>query len=214
MKIKKIRGQKRRSKNIEDWIQANLIYNKSYFFKNHRDYCEVLVHPWCDISIINSTIPEPRRKNRRKIIAGLLDIYESWKTELDSLAKDYYLKIWLFEPYISKSQVVCAIDEKLHFYDNTFHQSNPPKAFGFKSYGELEERIKQYQWKSFEHEMTLEDDHLGEPEDYRNLKDYIETKKWLGKKLKKPHRTFTLIENGIERTFNAFPQGTIWIGGR
>ncbi|MGQ7854420.1 hypothetical protein ACUN24_09235 [Pedobacter sp. WC2501] len=42
--------------------------------------------------------------------------------------------------------------------------------------------------------MTLEDDHLGEPEDYRNLKDYIETKKWLAKKLKKPHRTFTLTE--------------------
>lgn len=144
MKIQKIRGQKRRSKNIEDWIHANLIYNKSYFFKNHRDYCGVLVHPWCDISIINSTIPEPRRKNRRKIIAGLLDIYESWGTELDSLAKEYYLKIWLFEPYISKSQVVCAIDETLHFYDNTFHQSNPPKAFGFKSYGELEERIKQW----------------------------------------------------------------------
>lgn len=29
-----------------------------------------------------------------------------------------------------------------------------------------------------------------------------------------PHCTFTLIENGIERTFNAFPQGTIWIGSR
>ncbi|RZK09173.1 MAG: hypothetical protein EOO43_21255 [Flavobacterium sp.] len=103
MKIQKIRGQKRRSKNIQDWIDANLIYNKSYFFKNNRDYCEVLVHPWCDISIINSAIPEPRRKNRRKIIAGLLDIYESWKAELDTLTKDYYLKIWLFEPYISKS---------------------------------------------------------------------------------------------------------------
>ncbi|WP_421944779.1 hypothetical protein [Pedobacter sp.] len=62
--------------------------------------------------------------------------------------------------------------------------------------------------------MTIEDDHLGKPEDYRNLKDYNETKKWFGKKLEKPHRTFTLTENGIERTFNAFPQGTIWIGGR
>ncbi|RZK09174.1 MAG: hypothetical protein EOO43_21260 [Flavobacterium sp.] len=62
--------------------------------------------------------------------------------------------------------------------------------------------------------MTIEDDHLGKPEVYRNLKDYIETKKWLDKKLKKPHRTFTLIESCIERTFNAFPQGTIWIGGR
>jgi len=83
MKIQKIRGQKRRPKNIEDWIHANLIYNKSYFFENHRDYCEVLVHPWCNIPITNSIIPEPRRKNRKKIIAGLLDINESWKTELD-----------------------------------------------------------------------------------------------------------------------------------
>jgi len=62
--------------------------------------------------------------------------------------------------------------------------------------------------------MTLEDDYLGKPEDYRNLKDYIETKKWLGKKLKKTHLKFTLTENGIARTFNAFPQGTIWIGNR
>jgi len=62
--------------------------------------------------------------------------------------------------------------------------------------------------------MTLEDDYLGKLENYRNLKDYIKTKKWLGKKLKKTHRTFTLTENGIGRTFNAFPQGIIWIGSR
>lgn len=30
--------------------------------------------------------------------------------------------------------------------------------------------------------MTLEDDYLGKLENYRNLKDYIKTKKWLGKK--------------------------------
>lgn len=214
MKILKIRGQKRRSKEIDCWLHDNLMINERYFIENQRDYCEIIVHPWCDISIVNSTIPEPKGKNRMKIISGLLDIYESWKMELDSLGEDYYLKIWLYDPFISKSQVVCAIGEKLHFYDNTFHKKDTPKTFNVKNFGSLEERIMQYQWESYVDELILEDDHLGEPDDYRNLKDYIENKKWLYRKLKKPHRTFTLIENGFERIFNAIPQGTIWIGAK
>jgi hypothetical protein len=214
MKIKKLRGQKRRSKDIQHWIQNNLVYNKQYFSEYNREYCEVIVHPWCDITLGNSIFPEPKRKNRERIVAGLLDIYESWKIELDSIGKEYYLKIWLYDPYVSKSQVVCAIDDKLHSYDNTFIKSNSAKAFEPQNYGCLADRIKQYQWESFKHELTLEDDYVGKLENYQNPKDYIETKKWFSKTLKKPHRTFKVIAYAGERQFNAFPQGTIWVGGK
>jgi len=51
-------------------------------------------------------------------------IYDSWKTELEKLNKPYYLKIWLYEPRISKSQVVCAIDDKIEYYDNIFEKAD------------------------------------------------------------------------------------------
>ena len=214
LKIQKIRGQKRRSKDIQRWIQNNLMYNKQYFSEHQREHCEVIVHPWCDITPGNSIIPEPKRKNRNTIISGLLDIYESWKTELDSLGKEYYLKIWLYDPYISKSQVVCAIDDKLHSYDHTFYKSGSAKGFEPLNYGCLADRIKRYQWEPFQHEMTLEDDYVGKPGDYQNLKAYIETKKWFYRKLKRPHRTFKVIDHNFERKFHAFPLGTIWVGGK
>lgn len=214
MKVQKIRGQKRKSKEIDVWIKNNLMYHTKYLQQYQYDYCEILVHPWCDISIRNSLIPEPRGENRKKIIAGLLDIYESWKIELDALGEPYYLKIWLYSPHLSKSQVVCAIGDKIDFYDECFEKSVSPKAFAFQNYGALAARLSLYKWMRFEHEMVLENDYLAQPENYRNLKDYLDEKKWLSRKLKRPHRTFQLIEKEIERTFYAFPQGTIWVGGK
>lgn len=213
MKIQRIRGQKRRAKQIQRWISSNLSLNKQLLKEYNRDYCEIIVHPWCDISLIKSMWPEPRGKNRIAIVSGLIDIYEAWKLELDSLGINYYLKIWLFEPYLSKSQVVCAIDEKLNFYDEPFYKIAATKELQANNYGSLAAKIKKFNWEQFQHEMTLESDYLGEAKDYLNERSYVESKKWYHRIMKKPHRTFKMIVDGEERTFDAFPKGTVWVGG-
>jgi len=69
MKLQKVRGQKRRSKQIERWTNNNLPLNIPVLSKYKNDHIEIIVHPWCDISIINSTIPEPKGKNKGEILS-------------------------------------------------------------------------------------------------------------------------------------------------
>ena len=73
----------------------------------------------------------PKNKTRKKIIEGIFEIYNSWKNQLDSLNKPYYLKICFFPEDVSKCQVVCAIDEFIDFYDVTFYKPKINKPFPF-----------------------------------------------------------------------------------
>lgn len=113
MRTKKIRGHRRQWTHIDAWIDANKQLNLENVKRNGRDHAKIWVHPWSGITVTNSQIPEPKRETKRRIIKGLIAIYEGWKASLDQLNEPYYLKIWLYEPRLSKSQVVCAIEKEL-----------------------------------------------------------------------------------------------------
>lgn len=135
MRNEKIRGHFRRHKQIDKWRQENLALNFDLLEKYNREYAEIIVHPWCDISIIKSAIPNPTRKTKKLILTGLLDIHDSWKKQLDKLGQPYCLKIWLFEPRFSQSQVVCAIKDKIDYYENNFYKPDLPKTINLDNYG-------------------------------------------------------------------------------
>ena len=149
------------------------------------------------------------------MLSGLLDIYESWKVQLDKLGKPYYLKIWLFEPRFSKSQVVCAIADKIDFYENNFFKPDSKKEFKPSNYGQQSERLGKLDW-----EYRLDEDHydnctVGEPEMYATIQDYEESKIWFNELMKKPHRLFKFDEPIDEATESySFKQGDLWIGGQ
>ncbi len=108
MKTKKIRGHKRRWHDIDQWVEYHKNLSLDYLKEYQRDYAKIRAHPWSGISLTNSQTPEPKGLTKTKILNGLIEIYNSWKIELDELDEKYYLKIWLFEPRFSSSQVVCA----------------------------------------------------------------------------------------------------------
>ncbi len=215
MKTKKIRGHKRRWKEIESWRLDNLDLNLTDYLLNERDRCysKIRVHPWSGISLTNSITPKPTRKTKQKILKGLLDIYEDWKSQLDKLGQPYYLKIWLFEPRFSQSQVVCAIGDSVDFYENTFFKPDESKKLNPEKYGQLQDEIENFNW-----EYRLDEDHfdnseLGDPELYATLADYEEDKKWFEKMLKKPHRTTKFKEPIGEATESySFKKGDVWLG--
>ena len=45
----------------------------------------------------------------------------------------YYLQIWLYEEYLSRSQVVCAIEEYKNFYQHTFERLDEQPHNGIQS---------------------------------------------------------------------------------
>lgn len=210
MRKRKIRGHKRRHRNIEQWRLENLDLRLDLIEKYNYDHIDIVVHPWCDISIINSAFPEPKRQTKQLILNGLIDIYYSWKKQLDKIGQPYYLKIWLFEPRFSKSQVVCAIGDRIEYYGDLIFEPENGKKFKSAKYGNLKGRLDAFTWAHRLDEDHIENDYVGEPNQYLTDNDFLETKRWFGKTMKKPHRT-TRLDDALE--YYSFKKGDAWVGG-
>jgi len=214
VRIQKIRGYHRKIQQIENWRNESLELRFDLLMKNNYAYADIVVHPWCDISIINSVFPEPKGKARIQIINGLIDIYESWKKELDKLGKPYYLKIWLFEQRLSKSQVVCAINEKIDYYENLFyHPERGIKSFNPIHFSKLSENLARFLWEYKLDEDKFDNNFIGESEMYASIEEYNDAKRWFDKLLKKPHRLIKReqIDNEFTELY-AFKRGDLWLG--
>lgn len=206
IRTKKIRGHKRIWKRIDYWIQNSKQLDFEHVKDYQRDYSKIWVRPYSNLDLGNSITPAPKGKTRQKIVKGLFEIHANWKQQLDTLNTPYYLKIWLYHPDISKSQIVCAIKDHINFYNITFHNPNENKPFPFDS--------RNLNWEHRIHEEHFfEDDLFGEIEDWASEKDYLENKKWLTRKLKGQHRiTKDKCENGSIKTHYSFKVCDIWLG--
>ncbi|WP_158850999.1 hypothetical protein [Algibacter sp. L1A34] len=209
MNTKKIRGHKRIWNDIEKWKNANLKLDLENLKQNERDYAKIWIHPFSGISLTNSQIPEPKTETKKRILNGLFDIYESWKNQLDELNEPYYLKIWLFEPRISKSQVVCAIGNSIDFYKNTFKVSANPKKIKADFTSIMRKRIENYTWENRLDQEFMYSSDLGKIEDYETEKEYLEDKKWFNNRLKKKHSEKTM-KDGTK--CYSFEVGQVWLG--
>ncbi len=217
MRKKKIRGHNRLHKQIDNWRLDNLSLDLNDYLLNERDryYAKIRVHPWSGISVTNSVTPEPTRKTQQKILNGLLDIYGDWKNQLDKLGQPYYLKVWLFEPRFSQSQVVCAIGDNVDFYENTFYKPETNKIIQLDKYGSIKTKLSKLNWEYRLDEDQYYNNEVGEAEIYASRQDYEETKMWFNKLLKKPHRIHKFIEPIGDTTESySFKRGEIWLGGQ
>ena len=213
MKTKKIRGHKRIWKNIDQWKNANLNLDLDNLKSQGRDYVKIWVHPYSGLSLTHSHIPQPKAETKTRILTGLLDIYENWKTQLDALNNPYYLKIWLYEPRFSKSQVVCAIGDYINYYQNMFIHSENIKASIGDYPDSIKNRMIKFTWQQRLDEEFLDNTEIGYPEDFPTKNEYLENKKWFYNELKKPHRKIIFKEPIGDATESyAFKIGHVWIG--
>ncbi len=210
MKQKKIRGHKRRHRQIELWRQYNLKLDFKKLSETQLQYAKIRVHPWNSISVTKSSIPSINGKTKKAILNGLLDIYENWKSQLDKKGEPYYLKMWLCEPRFSTSQVVCAIGDKIEYYEELFFKPDNVRTINAKNYGKLQDRISKLNWGYYLDEDHHDSETVLPPECYETIQDYHEDKKWFDSLLKKPHRTDKL-EDG--RELYSFKRGYLWVGG-
>jgi len=209
MKIKKLRGHQRIFKNIEDWKNDSHKLDLDRLQKNQRDYEKVWVRPFGEISISGATIPKPRRKARQLILESLIEIFNSWESTLKGLGEDYYLALWLNEPHIENSQVVCAIGDFLHFYDVTYYRPENQQKMPTQNYGKLKEKLDTFSWiyAIDEHNFTTED--IAETEEvYATQEDYRAMQKWYKKQLNRD--PIIRQEEGI--THYRTKKGSVWIG--
>jgi hypothetical protein len=177
-------------------------------YKYH--YSKVYVQPWDNISLTNSQIPEPKGKAKNEILNGLEKIYDSWKVELEKSEKPYYLKIWIYEPRISKSQVVCAIGDRIEYYENLFEKvDNKQNSSSFTN-----SLSSEFKWESKIDEVQYWKSELLWPsEQYENIEECYSDRKLL-KKLENGNYRKELIDNPNEEKDIIYflKKGKIWVG--
>jgi hypothetical protein len=128
---------------------------------------------------------------------------------LDKTGKPYYLKIWLFEPRFSMSQVVCAVGDAIDFYNTAFEISDCSGTLNPDNYGKLKSRLADFSWKNRLDADYYDNHEVGSPDLFASMEDYENHKKWFAKLLKKPHKT-----HGINETTESycFPKGIVRLG--
>ena len=149
-------------------------------------------------------------KLREIIIETLLKTYFEWKKELDKLNKEYYLAIWLYNPRMLKSEVVCAIDEKVTYYENeSFLASKKNSEFDLNQFGELSTELQKFTWDK---KIDLDSVHEWEinwpKEQYEFEKEYYKDQRFYKKLIREK---FHVVEKDHEKIY-FHPKGDIWIG--
>ncbi|UJP66397.1 hypothetical protein [Mongoliitalea daihaiensis] len=210
MRYKKIRGLKRKVANIQNWINEYLELNVDHLNEHKYEYTKVYVDPWDNMTLTDSQIPEPKGKAKKDILNGLEKIYDSWKTELKKLDKPYYLKIWLYEPRISKSQVVCAIDERIEYYENIFEKAD----FKQNDSSFTNQLSSEFNWEpNIDEESYWESDLLWPIDQYERIEECYADRRLLTKLRKENFKNKEIDSpNGNKDTIYFVPKGKIWVG--
>jgi len=131
---KKVRGWKRRLRQLERFRQAHLRLDVEALRAAERQYVKIWLDPWSRLVPRN-----PPWWFRRRILAALIDIHASWRQALEALGEPYYLELWLFHPDFHSTQVVAATGSCIDFYDNVFEPAaraapRPPALYDHPAY--------------------------------------------------------------------------------
>jgi len=214
MRQRKIRGHKNIQRKIEYWRLENISFDlNSYLEDNNYCYARIRIYPWNGCTYFDRQVPEPKRKTRQKFISALIDIYNSWKEQLEKLDQPYYLRIRLFNQRFSKSDVICAIGNKIEHYENSYSESNELESLNLDNFGHLKFRLEKFNWDYRIDEDYYDNCTLGTVDEYASIQSYNESKTWFNKLLKSPHRTVEFDNPIDERTeCYLFKRGDIWLG--
>ncbi len=122
---KKIRGWKRKTKQISQWFESNKGFSFSHFEKYREEYVKISVDPWNRLG--KRTPPNWYFK---LILQKLIEIHDLWNIEVSSLEVPFDLQIWLHDKVTMRSEIVCsAIENTMVNSEKYFRRSSDKKQF-------------------------------------------------------------------------------------
>ncbi|MGG1661445.1 hypothetical protein [Brevibacillus sp. NRS-1366] len=138
---KKVRGWKRRIREVEDWKKRCIGLDLDTLLVDHKDYVKLWIDPWYRLVRRN-----PPQWLTRIIFKAMVEIYCSWHEKLRDLNEPFYLKIWLYHPSFTQSQIVVAIKEQIQYYESLFDRDLQSKKFPSHFFAG-EEITGRFEWK-------------------------------------------------------------------
>lgn len=147
---------------------------------------------------------------KQKTIEVLLNIFHDWQNKLEGLGINYYLAIWLCNPRISLSEVVCGINNTIEYYKNDVFLPNDKNLdFNSLNFGKLDEEIKKMTWELKIDLDNVSDWELNYPkEQYKYIKEYKYEQRQHNKNIK---NAIKIIEEPSGNLY-LFPAGDVWVG--
>lgn len=191
----KIRGWKKRVRHVEEWKKRAIErLDMEQFKERKREYAKLYIDPFYRLEKIN-----PPMWYQRLIMKAMFEVYEAWERKLQTLNKEYYLKVWLFQPNFMNSQIVAATGEEIEYYENLFDKKDAKNSFESKEFPD-------FKWESAYDSIIYQqnEEELG-----------FMTKEELEKIKNSAYKTAnTPLENGELFECYFVEKGTIWIGNK
>lgn len=131
---KKVRGWKRRLRELERFRQRYLELDVDALRQDELRYVKLWLDPWSRL------VPrDPPAWFRRRVLAAFLDLLYAWDRALRATGEPYYLRLWLYHPRFHRTQVVAAMGGRIAWYQGMFAPAPgarplPPPQYGDPAY--------------------------------------------------------------------------------
>jgi hypothetical protein len=192
---KKIRGWKRRIKEIDRWFEAYKMPDLDRFKARGEAYVKIRISPW---NLVCERVPS--NWYFRLIARKLVLIHDLWKDIFESEQIPYDLQIWLNYPNTIRSQIVCA---KVDSYGETrddYYRKSVRNEMLPQMWADSMQELKKFSWQQYDDEDFA----------FKNLQylDKQEIEELLGLGFKEDE----IIIDGVEDTRYSKKVGNVWIG--
>ncbi|MCF0071398.1 hypothetical protein LZD49_13025 [Dyadobacter sp. CY261] len=192
---KKIRGWKRRIKEIDRWFEAYKMPDLDRFKTKGEDYVKIRISPW---NLVCERIPP--NWYFRLIAQKLVLIHDIWKDIFESQQIPYDLQIWLNYPNTIRSRIVCAKVESFgEIRDNYYRESTKNNILPPMWASHVKE-LKNFTWQQHDDEDFA----------FKNL-EYLDSQE-IDELLKFGFNEDKIIIDGVEDTRYSRKVGNVWIG--
>jgi hypothetical protein len=140
---KKIRGWKRRIKQIDKWGIDIQEPDLEWFAKpSTRD-----VYRRCTISpFYNADKKHPPMWFYKLLIAKFITAYDRWKQAFDELGIPYDLQLWIYDPSFIRSEIVCWKVQELNQLMKFIWESDLIKSFPYDTFKSNTYNLNDFDW--------------------------------------------------------------------
>lgn len=191
---KKVRGWKRRVRQLERFAQTHSRLDPVMLEERERQYVKLWIDPWDRFVKRN-----PPVWYRRLALAAMAEIYQKWEEQLRGTGEPFYLALWLYHPRFHETQVVAAIGGMLGFYEKTFTpralQPLPQEFLANQSFN-----ADLFDWQT-----CSDDDYIFEEPEYM-------TESEIARLVATAAETTVLEEDGESRRLFSIRRGVVWVG--
>jgi len=195
-KIKKIRGWKRRIKQVEQWGEIIKQPHLNYFLSEsgHHTYERCYLSPFYRLNK-----RQPPLWLYKIIIGKFIAAFESWEAVFKELDIPYDLQLWLYDPAFISSEIICYKMQREGEIKRFSWESEFTKPFPFAKLSSLRYDLNQFDW-------VLADDAFVHFEDDLEYADFTEADLLADGYIKKTQDDGTI--------YFTKRIGDIWIGRR